>query len=80
MYEEFATLLLILLGVYAGLGCIFALAFVTAGVQKVDATAHGASVAFRLLIFPGVVAFWPVLARRWITGVSEPPLEQEPHR
>ena len=40
MYEEFAELLLIVLGLYAGLGCIFALAFVTVGVRKMDAAAH----------------------------------------
>jgi len=37
---------------------VFALAFVTVGVKRIDSQANGSRVAFRLLIFPGSVAFW----------------------
>jgi hypothetical protein len=80
MYEQFARLLVLSLSVYLTLGLLFAIAFVAVGVQKIDPLARGAGIGFRLLIFPGVLAFWPVLARRWVSGASEPPAEKESHR
>ena len=35
---------------------------------------------FRLLVIPGALAFWPLLLRRWATGVKEPPEECNAHR
>ena len=66
--------------VYSSLGVLFALVFTTAGVQRIDSQAKGAGFGFRLLIFPGTVAFWPLLLRRWIRGVPEPAVEDNPHR
>jgi hypothetical protein len=66
--------------VYAGAGVLFALLFVARGVERLDPSAAGAGVAFRLLILPGATAFWPLLAWRWLRGASEPPLEQNAHR
>jgi hypothetical protein len=51
--------------VYAGIGAVFGTIFVTRGVGTIDPAARGAPAGFRLLIFPGCVAFWPLLARRW---------------
>jgi len=51
---------------YLGCGLLFGTAFVSAGAGKVDAAARGTSVLFRLLILPGTVALWPVLAAQWI--------------
>src|SRR5919108_572568 len=42
--------------------------------------AIGSSLGFRILIFPGSVAFWPLLLRRWTGRKSEPPEERNPHR
>ena len=53
---------------YVAIGVLFAAAFVTAGVERIDHEAEGAGIGFRLLIFPGAVAFWPLLLRRWLTG------------
>jgi hypothetical protein len=80
MYEHFARLLLLVLGVYVTLGLLFAIAFIVFGVQRIDPVARGTGIGFRLLILPGVAAFWPLLARRWMAGASEPPTEKEPHR
>jgi len=66
--------------VYASLGAIFALAFVAAGVQRIDSQAKGSGLAFRVLIFPGTVAFWPLLLHRWLRGGSDPAVETNPHR
>ena len=80
MFERFALLLVDVLLLYALLGVVFALAFVSVGVKRIDAQAAGTGAAFRILIFPGSVAFWPLLLRRWMAGKSEPPEERNPHR
>lgn len=80
MYEAIAILFVYALYAYTALGVAFALAFVTAGVKRIDSQAIGSSVGFRFLIFPGSVAFWPLLLRRWISGKEVPPEERNPHR
>jgi len=72
--------LLILGFVYLGCGMVFALAFVVFGVGKIDPHAAHGSWGFRLLIFPGTMAFWPLLLRRWLNGNHEPPPENNAHR
>jgi hypothetical protein len=67
------------LEVYAGLGFIFALVFAWVGVQTLDSEARGSGVGFRLLILPGIAAFWPMLLGRWLQRVNEPPVEHNPH-
>ena len=54
---------------YLACGLLFGLAFVTAGVGRVDAAARGTSAGFRLLILPGAAALWPFLAARWLRAV-----------
>jgi hypothetical protein len=51
---------------YAVAGLIVAVAFVSFGVQRVDAAARGAGIGFRVLILPGAIALWPVLLRKWV--------------
>ncbi|MEO1237017.1 MAG: hypothetical protein AAFX76_09540 [Planctomycetota bacterium] len=46
---------------YAGVGVVFALWFVTRGVAGLDPAARGGPWGFRVLIFPGSAALWPVL-------------------
>jgi hypothetical protein len=69
-----------LLVTYAVCGAVFALAFVILGVQRIDSSAHGSGWGFRVLIFPGVAALWPLLLHRWYRGLPEPELERNPHR
>jgi hypothetical protein len=78
-FEEGAVWLVRALGVYAGLGLLFAIAFVTRGVGRIDPAAKGASWGFRLIVTPGVVALWPLLLRRWAAG-APPPVERNAHR
>ncbi len=66
-----AEMLLVALAVYLGCGLLFGAAFVVAGVGRVDAAARGTSVLFRLLILPGTVALWPLLARKWGAAIKE---------
>lgn len=51
---------------YLGVGWIFGVVFVTIGVARFDPAAHGTSPVFRLLILPGSVTLWPILAMIWI--------------
>lgn len=80
MYEAFAKALAYALEAYTLLGLVFGGIFVTAGVQKLDSEARGSSLGFRLLILPGVAAFWPMLLARWVRGLADPPVEKNPHR
>ncbi len=80
MYERIAGIFLLALLVYAALGFLFAIAFVSFGVQRIDPEAHETKLGFRLLIIPGVTAFWPLMLKRWLSGAVEPPLERNPHR
>jgi hypothetical protein len=80
MFEMFAKVFVYTLTGYVGLGLVFAVPFVWSGVQRLDSEAQGSGVGFRLLILPGVAAFWPLFLRRWARGVTEPPVEKNPHR
>jgi len=80
VFEQMAALFVYVLSLYLLVGIVFAGAFVYVGVTRIDPEAVGTGVAFRALIFPGSVAFWPMLLRRWIAGKSEPPPERNHHR
>lgn len=56
--------------IYAAVGVVFAVAFVAWGVSRVDTHAAGARLGFRLMIFPGVAAQWPLLLNRWLRARS----------
>ncbi len=79
MSETVATWIVMALAIYAGLGLPFAVAFVVRGAANIDPQAVGGSWGFRLLILPGVIALWPLLARRWAGG-QPPPEERNAHR
>lgn len=64
---------------YAMAGLLFAAAFLPRGVLQLDDRLRGAPIAVRLLILPGVAAFWPLFAWRWLTGAPEP-VERNAHR
>jgi len=80
MFETLVNAFVYTLEAYASMGVLFALAFVTTGVQRLDSEAKGSGIGFRLLILPGVAAVWPMFLRRWVLGVVEPPVEKNPHR
>ena len=80
MSESIATAFVYVLTAYAGVGLVFAVTFLWRGIQRVDTGAQGAGVFFRLLILPGVAAFWPMFLSRWARGIVEAPVEKDPHR
>jgi hypothetical protein len=80
MSETLAQAFVVALALYAGVGFVFAILFVSIGVSHLDAEARGAGLGFRLIILPGVAALWPLLFYRWARGITEPPIERNPHR
>ena len=56
------------LAVYAAIGLLFSVVFLTAGISWVDAASKGSGIGFRLIILPGVLALWPLMLKRWIQG------------
>ena len=80
MIENLVAGMLWLVAAYAAAGLVFAVAFVSLGAPRVDSQAVGASFWFRLLIFPGAAAFWPLLLRIWLRAAGDPPEQENPHR
>jgi hypothetical protein len=78
--EVLARLVVRVFYAYALVGALFALFFVIRGVERVDSEARGASVGFRFLIFPGVLALWPLLLKRWLHATGEPAEQRSTHR
>jgi hypothetical protein len=75
-----AAVLLIAVGIYLACGLVFAIPFALVGVKRIDPHAAHGKWGFRLLIVPGTTALWPLLLRRWMSGVHEPPEECNAHR
>ena len=48
-----------LLGVYLAMGVVFAVPFLVKGIGKIDPVAAAGTWGFKVIIFPGVIAFWP---------------------
>ena len=59
-----AAAMVALLEAYGWIGLAVAAAFLLIGVDRVDPSSRG-SYMFRAVVFPGVVALWPVVLIRW---------------
>jgi len=75
-----AAIFLMLPVIYFACGLLFAVPFVFFWAKQIDPHAAPGSWGFRLLVLPGVAAFWPLLLRRWLRGLHEPPEEHNAHR
>ena len=80
MIETLATIFAWVLQVYLAIGLIAATALLVRGLGRLDPAADGASLGFRAIVFPGLVALWPLLVRRWLSGTSAPHRESNAHR
>jgi hypothetical protein len=67
-----AQLLVDAIAAYLGIGAIFATAFLSLWLGRVDPLAARGTRGFRVLIFPGVTALWPMFAVRLMRGASKP--------
>jgi hypothetical protein len=79
MWLKVAEAVVTLCEVYAATGVVFAILFLPRGILRVDARLRGSPSAVRLLILPGVAAFWPLFAWRGVTHAPEP-IERHAHR
>lgn len=66
-----------LAGAYLAVGVVFGALFVLALVGRIDPDAQRGSWGFRLAIWPGVVALWPLMAAR--LAKRGEPRERGPH-
>ena len=80
MTEAVAHIVVWIAGLYLAAGAAFATVFVATGVQRLDPVARDGTWGFRVVIVPGVVLLWPLLARRWAAGSVHPPRESNAHR
>lgn len=78
--ERVAEAFVALAGLYVAFGLVFAVVFAVRGIGAVDPGARDASPGFRCIVTPGVVALWPLLAKRWWSGRGAPPVESNAHR
>jgi hypothetical protein len=63
--------------ILAGVG--FALLFLPRGIARVDHRIAASPKTVRLLLLPGIVAFWPLFAWRRLAGAAAP-TERNAHR
>jgi hypothetical protein len=68
-----ADFILLAAAAYAALGMVFGVLFAVAGVGRVDHAAIGAPWSFRLLIWPGAAALWPLMLSKWIHAARSAP-------
>ena len=64
--ESIISTILTIVGIYLALGIIFSIAFLWKGIAKVDDGANETGVIFKMLLFPGLVAFWVYFLRKWL--------------
>jgi len=65
------NLFLWLISVYLIAGLIFYFPFIKMGIEKIDQNAKDTTIGFKLIILPGVIAFWPFLLRKWVNSKSD---------
>jgi hypothetical protein len=61
--------LLNVLGLYAAIGAVTAVAFSAFGVTRVQSASM--SLGARILILPGAIALWPYVLFRWLKAVRQ---------
>ena len=65
-----ANIVLNIVALYLLVGLLFAIPFVVKGAGAIDPVARGGSWGFRVIIVPGVLVFWPLLAKPEISPGS----------
>ncbi len=60
-----AAIILVILGIYLVIGIVFYVLFLSKLASELDQNTKGASIGFKLLIFPGIISLWPVVFSKW---------------
>jgi len=56
-----------ILTVYVGIGALFGVAFAVRGAGVLDPVPKSSGWRFRAVLFPGSVALWPLLLKKWLS-------------
>lgn len=64
-------IILSIISIYLIFGFVFAIAFVSKGINRVDEGAHGSTLGFKIIIIPGVIVFWIFLLKKWLNTNKE---------
>jgi hypothetical protein len=56
------------IALYALIGGIVSALFLLFGVTRIDHAAKGTGILFKLMVLPGLVALWPLVILRWLSG------------
>ena len=67
---QFVEILVYLFYTYLGLGLIFSIWFVFAGVNRVDTGMQGVKWIMRLMLIPGTMALWPLMLKKYLNARS----------
>ncbi len=67
-----AAMMLVVAAGYLVVGVPFGVAFAARGAAAIDLVAKHAGWGFRLLILPGAMALWPLLAIKWASALRTP--------
>jgi len=72
--EGLANMLVTGLGIYALIGLLVALVYVFGGAGRIDPAAKGKGLPLRarLLILPGIIGLWPIMATKLFTQKQPP--------
>lgn len=54
---------------YLEVGSALALVFAAYGVDRLEPSARGGSILFRIMIMPGAALLWPLIVKRALTRV-----------
>ena len=68
----FGQALLVALALYAAMGALTGVAFVSFGAQRVLGTPASFTLGARLLLLPASAALWPYVLIRWLKARSAP--------
>ena len=60
-----AYAIVVLSALYFSAGIAFCVFMLIKGIERMDPNAKSTGIGFKLLIIPGLVAFWPVLWKKW---------------
>lgn len=63
-----ADITLGVIGVYTAIGAVFSGVFLTFGAKRLDQAAAAMPLKVRIVISPGCIALWPLLAVKWARG------------
>lgn len=59
--------------VYLSLGAMFSIPFLVTWIHRLHEATHESGLAFKLMILPGCIIFWPVLLKKyWKSNSAKP--------